>query len=312
MKPANEKSGRSPRSPGQTPRVDYRIRSGDTLSALAKQFNTTVERLARANGIDDPDRIKAGATLKVPDGFEADEPEPADQPDLNGWTNTPIDLGPRPPPPPPGGTTDISGLGTLSAKYESNGDPGTVSGGRGDPGGVSYGAYQFSTNRGSARSFSAWLQRTDPALGRPLAGLTPGTTAFSNAWKAIARQHPSAFQAAQHQFVGQRYYDVSRSQLESRVPGLDFSQRSRALSDVLWSSSVHHGQSGAVTVFTRALAGRDVTRMSDADIITAVYAERGRRDRNGELAYFSSSSRAVQAGVAQRFVDERNDALRSL
>ena len=41
-------------------------------------------------------------------------------------------------------------------------------------------------------------------------------------------------------------------------------------------------------------------------------AERGRRDRNGELAWFSSSSRAVQAGVAQRFVEERAEALRSL
>jgi LysM repeat protein len=290
--------------------VDYRIQRGDTLSALAKQFDTTVERLARANGIEDPDRIAEGKTLHIPDGFDDDLPAAQS---TTPWTPPGnLDLGPRPPPPPPGGPTDLRGLGTLSARYESNGDPGTVSSGRGDPGGVSYGAYQFATNPGAARAFSAWLQRTDPSLGRAFAGLSPGTTAFSNAWRAVAARQPAAFLAAQHAFVGERYFEGSRSQLESRLPALDLSQRSRVVSDVLWSSSVQHGPSGAVAIFSRALAGRDVSRLSDADLINAVYDERARRDRRGALAYFSSSSRAVQAGVAQRFVDERAEALASL
>lgn len=50
--------------------MDYRIQRGDTLSALAKKFNTTVEKLAQANDIADPDKIFAGASLKVPDGFD--------------------------------------------------------------------------------------------------------------------------------------------------------------------------------------------------------------------------------------------------
>lgn len=293
--------------------MDYRIRRGDTLWALAKQFNTTVEKLARANNIADPDRISAGQTIRIPDKFAEDQSLDADQlspPPMWVPPGT-YDYVPRPPPP-PGGSTDINGLGSLSSKYESNGDPGSVSGGRGDPGGVSYGAYQLSTNAGSARAFSAWLQRTDPQLGRALAGMTPGTTAFSNAWRQLAQAEPQAFLAAQHAFIGERYYDVARSQLESRLPGLDFSQRSVALNDVLWSTAVHHGQAGAVNVFTRALGGRDPASMSDAEIIDAVYAERGKRDRNGELAYFSSSSRDVQRSIAQRFVDERSDALASL
>ncbi|MBL8921353.1 MAG: LysM peptidoglycan-binding domain-containing protein [Myxococcaceae bacterium] len=292
--------------------MEHRIRRGDTLWALAKQYNTTVEKLARANNIADPDRIVAGQTLRIPDAFTQDEALDADQLSPPPMWAPPVAFGPRPPPPPPGGPTDISGLGSLSAKYESNGDPGSVSGGRGDPGGVSYGAYQFSTNAGSARAFSAWLQRTDPQLGRYLAGMTPGTTAFSNAWRQLAQAAPDAFHAAQHQFVGERYYEVSRSQLQSRLPGLDLSQRSVALNDVLWSAAVQHGPAGAVTVFTRALAGRDMAQLSDTDIINAVYAERGKRDRNGELAYFSSSSREVQRGVAQRFVSERADALASV
>lgn len=46
----------------------YIIKQGDTLSALAKRYNTTVERLARDNSIDDPNKIKAGHMIVLPDG----------------------------------------------------------------------------------------------------------------------------------------------------------------------------------------------------------------------------------------------------
>lgn len=41
------------------------IDSGNTLSQLAKQYNTTVEDLARLNGIKDINRIKAGQVLRL-------------------------------------------------------------------------------------------------------------------------------------------------------------------------------------------------------------------------------------------------------
>lgn len=41
------------------------IDSGNTLSQLAKQYNTTVEDLARLNGIKDVNRIKAGQVLRL-------------------------------------------------------------------------------------------------------------------------------------------------------------------------------------------------------------------------------------------------------
>ena len=44
----------------------YRIQSGDTLSALASRFNTTVSALARANNIANPNLIIAGKTLRIP------------------------------------------------------------------------------------------------------------------------------------------------------------------------------------------------------------------------------------------------------
>lgn len=44
----------------------YTIQKGDTLSALAKRFNTSVDALARTNNIKDPNKIYAGKTLTVP------------------------------------------------------------------------------------------------------------------------------------------------------------------------------------------------------------------------------------------------------
>ncbi len=43
----------------------YRVVSGDTLSAIAFRFKTTVARLAKWNGISDPDKLQVGRVLDV-------------------------------------------------------------------------------------------------------------------------------------------------------------------------------------------------------------------------------------------------------
>ncbi len=57
--------------------MDYQIKRGDTLSALARRFDTTVAALARANHIENPNLIRAGARLHIVgrDQF-ADRPRP--------------------------------------------------------------------------------------------------------------------------------------------------------------------------------------------------------------------------------------------
>jgi LysM repeat protein len=44
----------------------YRVRAGDTLSAIAARFNTTVAVLVRLNNIKDPSRIRVGQIIKLP------------------------------------------------------------------------------------------------------------------------------------------------------------------------------------------------------------------------------------------------------
>ena len=46
--------------------ANYTIKKGDTLSRIASNFGTTVEELAKTNGISNPNLIQAGATLVVP------------------------------------------------------------------------------------------------------------------------------------------------------------------------------------------------------------------------------------------------------
>ena len=50
----------------------------------------------------------------------------------------------------------------------------------------------------------------------------------------------------------------------------------------------------------------------DKQLICAIYAERGRKKPEGNLAYFSKSFPNVQAGVAKRFQNEEKDALAML
>lgn len=44
----------------------YRVKSGDTLSAIAARFGTTTRELVRLNGIADPSKLKVGQILKLP------------------------------------------------------------------------------------------------------------------------------------------------------------------------------------------------------------------------------------------------------
>ncbi len=55
----------------------YVIRSGDTLSAIAARYNTSVAALAQANGIANPNLIYAGRTLQIPGTAPAPAPSAA-------------------------------------------------------------------------------------------------------------------------------------------------------------------------------------------------------------------------------------------
>ena len=197
-------------------------------------------------------------------------------------------------------------LGRLSARFESNGRPEAI--GFDSTGGFSYGAYQIATRTGTMAAFLAHLETKFPTLLAALlaaggeAAAKAGSEAFKQAWVGLARD--ARFGQAQHDFIRETHYQPFVRKLKTEL-GLDAETRSAALRDVLWSVAVQHG--AANTIVQTALAGRPAGSLDDQALIQAIYAERGKVD-----VYFASSTPQVRAAVAQRFIDERAQALTML
>lgn len=197
-------------------------------------------------------------------------------------------------------------LGELSAKYESNGDPGTISTGNGDIGGKSYGAWQLSSNMGSVDKFISFLKSNNVnyynelTAAKQLDGNKFGTN-FDNAWKNIAKKDRDGFLELQRKYIKMSYYDVAAASLLKNC-NFNIEEHSWALKNVLWSTAVQHGANGAVNIFKTV--GLD---KNDRDLIIAIYDERSKVDK-----YFYSSSKEVQAAVKKRFENEKKDALQML
>lgn len=208
-------------------------------------------------------------------------------------------------------------LGSLSAKYESRGQPGTI--GYDTTGGWSYGTYQFASIPGVMKELHVWLDRNYPdvaaqlnAAGGP-AGALAGTEAYKTAWKQI--MGTAKGKEIQHKYAIVAIYGPGSRNIAKRT-GLDGNLRSTTMQNCIWSTAVHHGPSGCVTIFQRALATlgyppKAVTRTepTDAALLKAVYEER--RADNG-MRYFSSSKPNVRSGVVNRMYNELADANKSL
>jgi predicted chitinase len=65
----------------------HTIRSGETLSSIALRYNSTVDSIARANNIQNPNLIHAGRQLTIPDGFDA-QPRPPSGPQAGDGFDT--------------------------------------------------------------------------------------------------------------------------------------------------------------------------------------------------------------------------------
>jgi hypothetical protein len=276
----------------------------------------TLAQLLQANPqVKDPNRISVGDVINLPDGSSGvpagstDDTKPLP-------ANLSAAVTAAPPSKPASASAGALGaaiaeeLGILSAKYETGGrGPGTVSSGAGDPGGVSYGSYQMATKTGTAKRFVT--QSSFPWL-QDFQNLTPGTPDFSACWKRIATNQTDAFQKCQHEFIKKTHYDLLVAKILNE-DSVDINTRSNALQNVVWSTAVQHGP--GTPIVHRACATLSSNKSDpkyDEQLIRAIYAERGRRKPDGNLAYFGKSSPSVQTGVANRFKYELQDALAML
>ncbi|WP_420628866.1 LysM peptidoglycan-binding domain-containing protein [Candidatus Leptofilum sp.] len=54
--------------PTAVPAQTHTVQPGETLTAIARQYNTTVQTLVTANNIANPDRVTVSTVLTIPDG----------------------------------------------------------------------------------------------------------------------------------------------------------------------------------------------------------------------------------------------------
>lgn len=76
--------------------ANYTVKKGDTLSAIAKQYGTTYQEIAKANGISNPNLIYAGQVLKIGDDSKSEDSSTTskDQTTTKPTTTTPSTTSP--------------------------------------------------------------------------------------------------------------------------------------------------------------------------------------------------------------------------
>lgn len=165
----------------------------------------------------------------------------------------------------------------LCAVYESGDLSGSVSNNSGDPGGTSYGVYQFTANSGTAQRFVNWLgQNGYTTFYALLQGKTPGYSNFDTAWEDCA-DVGSAFKNAQFEYAKEAFYDPLISNIQSYCNqgsyNYNIALRSNALQNVLFAMSIKFGASTAYSLFKDAVNGKYLPSLTDVEVI-ALLTER--------------------------------------
>lgn len=212
-------------------------------------------------------------------------------------------------------------IGTVAAKYESNGNPGNISSGSGDAGGKSYGAFQFSSASNGPKSFYNWLISSgfNPEIGNALkeAHIADGGknytfgTNFDTLWKLISTEAPQEMYSAQLTYTKSQYYDPLFNKLIASTSsgGLGFNPNNYgiALKSALFSRAIQHGVSGAFDRVKNAFATiGGFAGKTEKQLIAAIYAECGKvvdtPPYSNSVAMNSSSSIAVQYGLVGKYM----------
>lgn len=199
-------------------------------------------------------------------------------------------------------------VGQLTTQFESNGRIDAINDYKGkasgDLGGASYGKYQLASYMGadgpkSSRANNSPVKRfiDGSKYKQNFAGLVPGTPAFDAKWKEVAARDPKGFEDAQRQFIVDNNYTPTLNSL--RKDGIDLTNRGPAVQEMVFSTSTQYGSG---RVIKRALAGKDIASMTDAEIVAAVQDDKIKNvDRD-----FKSSSQNIRNGVKKRAEREKS------
>lgn len=185
-------------------------------------------------------------------------------------------------------------LGWVSERFESGGrGVETISSGKGDHGGVSYGKHQLSSKTGTMQRFL-----DSSGYGAQFAGLKPGTREFNAKYREVVKTDGKAFGDAQHAFMVRSHFEPVMRKLQAA--GVDLSGRGEAVREAVFSTSTQYGNL-APGLIQKALAGQDVGALTDAQFVERL---QGYKHQTVD-SYFRSSSPAVRDSIRNRTMAEK-------
>lgn len=203
-------------------------------------------------------------------------------------------------------------IGQLSARFES-GNEGISAIGYDRTGGTSYGKYQIASKPGSMDQFIKFLERENPNIAARLKSAGPADTGsrdgkMPQVWRSIAQEQAELFEDLQKRFISESHYQPALKGI--KAAGYEVESLSPAMHEVLWSTAVQHGPSGAVRIFTQSAnmvgisEGQSIGDQEEQQLIKSIYELRG--------TLFGSSTAEIQASALRRMQDEKNLALAML
>lgn len=198
-------------------------------------------------------------------------------------------------------------VGKYVKKFES-GDSGskTISSGKGDYGGVSYGTYQLASFSqdggnigGSAKAFwDTYYKNSYPDL------KLVNNDKFKNAWLSEVDKDPNKFFNNEHDYIMNKYY---KPVIEGTSNLNDF-VKSRAMQESILSTSVQYGSGLAKGIFQNVIKGKNPDSISQYDLVSEVQDYKSKNVDN----HFRKSSQSVKNSLKNNRIPQEKSLLQNL
>lgn len=196
-------------------------------------------------------------------------------------------------------------LGDTSEKFESaRRGPGTISNGKGDNGGKSYGSFQLSLNTGTLNDFLE--SKSHGLYATQFKDLELGSNQFDKKWKEIALADPQ-FKENQYLFIKDSHYERQMQNLQQN--GIELSKRGPAVQDMVWSTATQYGNLTTPiiqkTILEAGLKESQISQLSDLELITKVQQYK----KDHVLEHFASSSPEIQKNLQEQRIPKETKEL---
>ncbi|PIT49155.1 hypothetical protein BHC46_02645 [Snodgrassella alvi] len=181
-------------------------------------------------------------------------------------------------------------LGALSAKYE-----GKVGSANRDNKGWAYGKYQFNDVTGGLALFF----KANPEYAKKFSGLKPGTNAFNQKWRELAKNERDSFEKAQDKAAELKFYKPN----QMFAKNLGYKLDDNGVREAIFSAAINHG--GVKKILSSAAKNEKFAQMSAQEQINALYNARADYVKHTKIA----GGDKVKNALYKRYAAERQTAL---